>query len=269
MSLINNILTLGQHGKLEKEIEEYIEVANYSDRLNHVYEDAFKYNNELAEILETERKEALRNLSMAKNLIARIKSNMNSKDQELLKDFILDISIDSQHQKKKELNTDLSQNFEAISNQAFVSIDSSLSRLSTKETITKLDVKSEAISAGVEIGTSLINEAIDAYSKTTEKRKEVQQNVLELRRFIKNATSSIPKLTASINRLIEVSSVLNKINEAFCTKYNELFSLAIPKPKFSFSKDDIVLDIDMKKKLSNLMKLCSEYNKVNQATNIK
>ncbi|MGZ2371762.1 hypothetical protein ACXR6G_18430 [Ancylomarina sp. YFZ004] len=269
MGWFENVVTLGQHGKLEKEIEEYIEIANYSDRLSKVYGSLHTHNNELVEILKVEREDALRNLSMTKNLIARIKSNLNSKDQELLKDIILDINIDSSQLKQKKLEVDYSQNLEAISDQAFVSIDKSLSRLESKETITKVDVKREAINVGVEMGASLISEAIDMFGKTAAKRKEVQENVLELKKYIKSASRSIPKLSASSKRSIEVSRVLNKTNEAFCVKYQELFTLAVPKPKFSFGKDAIVLDADLKKKLSNLMRLCSEYNKVNQANKIK
>lgn len=211
--------------------------------------------------LEESRRNAYRNFSLAKELIALAVDTKKS-STELVCDVALDdsrLSIVTSVESISEIEAGI--DWENTTKNA---IDTSMSLLS-------LGIKGPW-SVGIGIGASLLSGVLDAINKAEKACEEANKQCAEAIEQLSHINDAIIKSHAQILRAAEIIVALNKSNEAFWNAYSllrdEVFSNY---PSFSeFMRgakvpSHLKNNEEFRRRIVHLIQVCSEYNKINQA----
>lgn len=273
MSWFKNVITAGNYNKLQKEEKDFHILAENFSLLQNAYIDLNQSHLNALHFLKTERKEVVKNLSLTKNLISKVKSITNDKKQIIKSDFITYTEKTSVEFKIGDISIDFQGKLDKVSETFVKSLDSSFKRLENKKTYTKGDLQLELAGIALDTIGEGINAVINLNGEVNEKRKHITNTSREINEAMHKMTNQAPKLYIEIKRMIEITRVLNMHNQVFSSKYESIQNEINKKSKFSIFLDEIfkkkiIPDETMQINLHSLMKYSSEYSRFNKDANI-
>ncbi|RRD91957.1 hypothetical protein EII33_05960 [Bacteroides heparinolyticus] len=270
-----NIATLGNSSKLEKEVDRLRLLNECCIQLQEDIQETEYYNDTLYSFLEKYRIAAYRNLFLAKELIAIIKTKISSQQQSLIVDEFKSITTPDPFFSGIDFRaSDITFN----SDNFFVSVENKIEdltnelgkRLEREQNLSKEDFINAGIELGIHTAIEAITNIINLYSDTLNARKEVNENIRKSIRYIDKAIPAIQKYQVALMRESEVLLALSKCNKAFIHAYEPLRIQVFGKPTFGsflkgIKKNQAVFKTEeFHKKLHHLILVSSEYNKINQ-----
>lgn len=273
MRLLKNIFTGWNYGKLENEKiafeilrDQFYEFQKEYIAINQTRLNALSY-------LKTERSEVVRNLSMAKNLISKIKDIRNDEIQEIKTDAITYFENKSIEFEAGDVTVDFQGHLDKASESFILSLGSSFKRLETKKTYTKADLKTEAAIVAIESLISGISAIFALNTQVNENRRKILDASTEIKNAMPKMTSQASKVYTEVKRIIEIARILNKHNEVFSKKYNEIQKALNSKTKISLFIYELLNkkvqpDDEMLLNLQSLRQFSSEYSKFNKEAKI-
>jgi len=263
--MLKNILTFGGAGKLKRETETFESLQHKYITSSQQYNLLIKNRSILFYNLMLERNEAIRNFELLKSLIKiqkKIKSKkMDSNNDEL--STIVDVNFNKMINIKKNNYTQIiDSSIRNISKSTDKSFDRLINNFNSNGTLTKQDIKVEALMVGVDLVGEAFNYIGNLNNEVNQKRKEVQQHISSLQIGLSKIFDSYGNVFADSLRIDEIFQVLNKNNQIFIEKYKNIL-------------EKYFMDYDLNKKneqLNNfqnsleqdikfLIMLCNEYSK--------
>ena len=273
MSWFKNVITGGNFDKLQNEQREFNKLANSFSLLQDGYIDLNQTHLNALHFLKKEREEVVKNLSLSKNLISKIKSITNDKKQEIKNDFITYVENQNVEFQLGDVSINFQGKLDNVSETFVKSLDSSFKRLENKKNYTKGDLKAELAIVAVETLIKGVGEIINLNGEVNEKRRHITASTKEIIDATSKMTKQAPKIHIEAKRMIEIASVLNKHNQVFSIKYQAIQREINKKSKVTifinelFNKK-IIPDENMQINLHSLMKYSSEYSRFNKESNI-
>lgn len=211
--------------------------------------------------LEESRRNAYRNFSLAKELIALAIKTKKSKT-ELSCDVALDdsrLSIVTSIESISEIEAGI--DWENTTKNAFDATKSLLC----------MGIKGPW-AIGVGIGASLLSGALDAINKAERACEEANKQCATAIEQLSHINDAVINSHAQILRAAEIIVALNKANQAFWNAYaslrDEVFSDRPSFSEFIFGArvpSHLRNDEEFRNRVVHLIQVCSEYNKINQA----
>lgn len=273
MSWLKNFATGGNYNRLQDEQKEFNKLANSFSLVQDSYIDLNHTHLSALQFLKKEREEVVKNLSLSKNLISKIKSITNDKKQEIKNDFITYIENQNVEFQLGDVSINFQGKLDNVSETFVKSLDSSFKRLDNNKNITKGDLKSEL---GIIVVATLIKgvtEIINLNKEVIEQRKHITASTRKINNAYSNITTQAPKIYIETKRMIEIAEVLNKHNQVFSIKYQAIQNQLNRKSKISiffnelFNKK-IIPNATIQHNLHSLIQYSSEYSKFNKESNI-
>lgn len=274
--VIKSVFTLGRSGKLKHKVQRLRALYKCCNVLKGDISMLDEDNNILYSFLTKYRYAAYRNLYLAKELIGMIKDNISTKQQQLLLDKFPEIDKPVYHTgdgidfNAREVAFDSDTFYTAVS----FSIDNSLKRLGTKlesGDLTKDDVLLEAASSAIDTVIAGIAGIFDLNSRVSESLREVAKKTEEAEKYIGKSISSIMNASNEMLRESEIMIALYNCNKAFVHAYDPIREKIFGRPSLGqfimgVKKDvNFIRSEEFEKDLLHLIKVCTEYNKVNEA----
>lgn len=273
MSWFKNVITGGNFDKLQNEQREFNKLANSFSLLQDGYMDLNLTRLNVLRFLKEEREEVVKNLSLAKSMISKVKSITNDKNQEVKNDFITHVENQNIEFQLGDVSIDFQGKLDNVSETFVKSLDSSSKKLGNKKKITKDDLKSELAIVAVETLIKGVGEIINLNGEVNEKRKHIAASTKKIIDATSKMTNQAPKIYIEVKRMIEIAVLLNKHNQVFSIKYQAIHQEINKKSKFTifinelFNKK-IIPDETMQTHLHSLIKISSEYGRFNNDANI-
>ena len=150
MSWFKNVITGGNYNKLQNEEREFQNLAEKFSLLQDGYIDLNQSHLNALHFLKTEREEVVKNLSLTKNLISKVKSITNDKKQIIKSDFVSYVENTNVEFQIGDVSIDFQGKLDKVSETFVKSLDGSFKRLENKKTFTKGDLKLELAGIAVE-----------------------------------------------------------------------------------------------------------------------
>lgn len=270
MSIFKNILTLGSYGKLQDEISYLESKASMLRSFSSHFSPMVESQKKCFKLLNEERKEAQKNLFLAKTLVFKIKKRAVESSLEIPVEYAIDIpEFNDQSNMSENLHGEVSFDIGAIGDEMIFSASDSLDYLASKDKLTELDVKTEAIGVGIDILLSSIESLVSLNSQVREQRQKVQYNIEIVKENLILIKDTFPMIYYETNRAIEIFAALNKNNQVFSEKYQELLSLIFDKPGYMLFYEELTnkklqISEEQQKGIMVLLKICSEYGKISK-----
>lgn len=273
MSWFKNVITGGNFNRLQDEQREFNKLAKSFSLLQDGYIDLNQTHLNALNYLKKEREEVVKNLSLSKNLISKVKAITNDKKQEIKNDFIAYVENENVEFRLGDISINFQGKLDNVSETFVKSLDSSFKRLENKKNYTKGDLKAELAIVAVETLIKGVGEIINLNGEVNEKRRHITASTKEIIDATSKMTKQAPKIYIEVKRMIEIASVLNKHNQVFSIKYQAIQREINKKSKVTifinelFNKK-IIPDENMQINLHSLMKYSSEYSRFNKESNI-
>jgi len=273
MSTWKNILTLGNHGKLQKEIDQFKSVSEYYTCLEGDFKPLIEVHKASAAYLQTEREAAIKNLFLVKTLIKRIKNNVDEKGQELKLDDFIKVEISKDNKVNDNLDVDVNFNWNNVGGEFVDSLNDSLGFLSSKKSISTKDLKTEAILVGIDALGAALDSVLEINSQVNEQRAKIQEQLSKVSEAIDNIQNYYPEIYFESSRALEIAGALNMANQVFSRQFTAVHDKLFNKSKWrlfweEFRNIKILITDEDKYEIQKLMLACSSYNKIYQQ-NIK
>ena len=250
-------------GKFVRHGEKDLEESKYNRIYSNVYEvqnlqkRMKQYSIELSKYLEEARLNTYRNIFLTKEIISYFKSNVKSKEQVLQHDEMIamkDVSIATINPKDAEINID--------SMAAIETFDATFAALSNI-----------GLGTGACVGVGLvISVAVTALSYLEQRNKALEQYATGVRNLIDNLnlmSNEFIKTESQMLRMNELLQALYKCNIAHTKVYVKIRDQVFPAPTFwNFlkginKKNPYLSSVDFKQDMVYLIRVTSEYNKIN------
>ena len=273
MTWFKNAITGGNFNKLQNEQREFNKLTKSFSLLQDGYIDLNQTHLNALNYLKKEREEVVKNLSLSKNLISKVKAITNDKKQEIKNDFIAYVENENVEFRLGDISINFQGKLDNVSETFVKSLDSSFKRLENKKNYTKGDLKAELAIVAVETLIKGVGEIINLNGEVNEKRRHITASTKEIIDATSKMTKQAPKIHIEVKRMIEIASVLNKHNQVFSIKYQAIQREINKKSKVTifinelFNKK-IIPDENMQINLHSLMKYSSEYSRFNKESNI-
>jgi len=272
MSRIKNFFTGGNYNKLQDEEAAFYDLKN---KFNSIQDEFFLINQKRFEALthlKSEREDAIKNLHLAKNLISRIKE-VNGKEIIQVIDSISNVVATGPEIVIGDVSIDFQGKLDNVSQTLLNSLSGSLNRLGENKTYTKKNLKAEFATIAFDVVSDGISQLIQINSEVNSKRKEIVNASRNMLDSIDKMTTQAPVIYKELKRIIEISRVLNKHNQAFSKKYETIIKDINRQSKWSNFIDDlfnrkIVPDNKMLMDLKYLISYSSDYSKINKNAKI-
>lgn len=273
MSWAKNFITAGKYNLLQNEQIEFNNLAKSFSLVQDSYVELNQTHLNALNFLKKEREDVVKNLSLSKNLISRIKSIANNKKQEIKNDFLTYVENENVEFKLGDVTINFQGKLDNVSNTFVNSLDSSFKRLDKKKTYTKTDVQTELAIVAIDTLMKGVGEILNANREVNEKRKYITESTRKINNAFRTMTGQAPKLYAETKRMIEIAEVLNKHNQVFTIKYLAINKDINSKSGISIFFNDlfnkkIVPNENMQMNLHTLMKFSSDYSRFNKDANI-
>lgn len=252
-------------GRVLKHGEKDLEESKYNRIYSNVYEvqnlqkRLKQYSAELSEYLEEARLNTYRNIYLTKEIITYFRDNVKSKEQVLQRDNVVAI-------KEMSISTirakDVDININAMA--AIQTFDASFTAMG-----------SMGLSSGACIGIgAVLAGALLAVDYLEQRNRALEQYARGISKMIENLNSIASetiKVEAKLMRMNELLRALYQCNIAHVKAYVKIRDKAFPKPTFwNFLKginreDPYFSSAEFKNDMVFLIKVTSEYNKINTA----
>lgn len=141
MSWFKNVITGGNFNRLQDEQREFNKLAKSFSLLQDGYIDLNQTHLNALNYLKKEREEVVKNLSLSKNLISKVKAITNDKKQEIKNDFIAYVENENVEFRLGDISINFQGKLDNVSETFVKSLDSSFKRLENKKNYTKGDLK--------------------------------------------------------------------------------------------------------------------------------
>jgi hypothetical protein len=138
MSWFKNVITGGNFDKLQNEQREFNKLANSFSLLQDGYMDLNLTRLNVLRFLKEEREEVVKNLSLAKSMISKVKSITNDKNQEVKNDFITHVENQNIEFQLGDVSIDFQGKLDNVSETFVKSLDSSSKKLGNKKKSQKM-----------------------------------------------------------------------------------------------------------------------------------
>ncbi|WP_094178143.1 hypothetical protein [Flavobacterium psychrophilum] len=138
MSWFKNAITGGNFDKLQNEQREFNKLANSFSLLQDGYMDLNLTRLNVLRFLKAEREEVVKNLSLAKSMISKVKSITNDKNQEVKNDFITHVENQNIEFQLGDVSIDFQGKLDNVSETFVKSLDSSSKKLGNKKKSQKM-----------------------------------------------------------------------------------------------------------------------------------
>lgn len=273
MSWFKNAITGGNYDKLQNEEREFQNLTEKFSKLQDGYIDLNQSHLNALYYLKTEREEVIKNLSLSKNLISKIKSITEDKKQVIKSDFVSHKENTNVEFQIGNVSIDFQGKLDNVSETFVKSLESSFKRLEEKKTFTKGDLKVELAGIALDAISEGISAVINLNGEVNEKRKHIVSTSIEIKKAMQKMTQQTPKTYLEMKRMIEIARVLNMHNQVFSAKYQTIQNEINKKSKFSVFRNEllnkkIIPDENMVTNLHILMQYSSEYSKFNKKAKI-
>lgn len=268
MSFFKNILTLGKHGKLQDELQLLQEKNWYLTKLNSDFQPLKETQWESFNLLKLEREAAYKNLFLAKTLISKIKVRLKSQQLHLETDNLTNVMLSGNNSHLDlRINGDISIDFDNLGSELFENISASLDYLGSQEKISSTDLKVEGLKMGVSALVSGVDALIDMNQEVRQQRELVRDKLIEVTNSVTQITKYFPTIYAETHRAIEIALTLNKTNQIFVNKYEQINKRLFNKSKIRLFWDEFMgrrlsFDQEDESELLKLIQICSEYKKI-------
>ena len=269
MSTFKNFITGGNFGKLEDEKEDF-EILK--DKFLKFQDEYVAINQERLNallFLQEERAEVVRNLSMAKNLISKVKIIRNNEIQEFKTDAITYFENKNIEFEDGTVMVNFQGHLDSVSETFIISLDDSFKRLAKNKTYTKANLKEEAALVALETLIGGVTALFTLNSEINENRKKIVKATTQIRNEMPKMTKQAAIVFAEVKRIIEIATVLNKHNEVFSKKYCEVYRSMNSRSKTLLFFDELLgrkiePDYKMQNDIHQIRMLSSEYSKFNK-----
>lgn len=273
MSWFKNAVTFGKYDKLQNEQRDFNNLAKSFSFVQDAYISLNETRLNTFQILKKEREEVVKNLSLSKNLISKIKSITSDKKQEIKNDFIAYVENEHVEFQLGEVSINFQGKLDNVSETFVKSLDSSFKRLDDNKSITKGDLKAELGIIAVNTLIKGVTEIITLNGEVNEQRKHIIASTKEINNAYAKMTEQAPKIYIEVKRMIEITKVLNKHNQVFSSKYKTIQNELNKKSKISIFFNEllnkkIIPSETIQHNLHSLMKYSSEYSRFNNESNI-
>ena len=273
MSFWKNTLTFGKYNKLQSEECDFNALQG---KFNSLQENFFLLNQkrfEALKFLKSERTEVVKNLSLSKTLISKVKTITKDKSQVIKSDFITNIQNSEIEFKLGDISIDFQGKLDNVSEAFVVSLGGSLDRIANKKTYSKQDLQVEFATIAFGAVFKGVENVISLNSEVNERRRHISNTTSNMQDAIKQMTTEAPKIYSESKRIIEIARMLNQHNIAFSGKYESIQKEINKKSKIQIFISEIlnkkiVPDDNMQANLHVLMQFSSEYNKFNNKANL-
>ncbi|WP_312185301.1 hypothetical protein [Sphingobacterium sp.] len=266
------IVTLGKSSKLQKEVNRLSALQQVALDAQISFREAMDYHNHAEVLLIKCRMDVYRNLSLAKEMISIIKDNLRSKDNELVKDNIIKVkieSIDYLHDEKMIttafddgiLLDDIRKNVKK----------SIMTTLDNKREINKNTLIEDSIELTFNLIGNLISEIGRLNKEVVSKRLEVQRAKNEIESAMLNTSKAFLAIKSNILRINEITEALDRVNRSFIKRYEPLRQKVFGESNFinylnhRSKRKELKNDMEFWEEIKLLCQICHEYNKINKA----
>lgn len=273
MSWFKNVITGGNYNKLQNEEREFQNLTEKFSLLQDGYIDLNQSHLNALQYLKSEREEVVKNLSLSKNLISRIKSITKDQKQVIKSDFVSYVENTNVEFQIGDVSIDFQGKLDKVSETFVNSLDSSFKRLEDKKTFTKGDLRLELAGIAFDAISEGISAVINLNGEVNEKRRHITTTSIEIKKAVHKMTNQAPKTYIEMKRMIEIARILNMHNQVFSAKYQTIQNEINKKSKFSIFINELLNKkiIPTEKMLTDLHILnqySSEYSKFNKKANI-
>ncbi|WP_026709005.1 hypothetical protein [Flavobacterium frigidarium] len=273
MTFYKNIVTGGGYDKLKNEEREFKKTVSSYKLMEESYIALNQTQLNALHYLKNERQEVVKNLSLSKNLIGRIKTIAKDKKQEVKNDFINYIENEHVEVTIGNVSINFQDKLDNVSETFMKSLDSSFERINNKSTFTKADLKVELASVAVETLIQGVSQVINLNSEVIERRKHIVNSTKQIVEMIAKMSNQAPIIYGEVKRMMEIASVLNKHNQVFSVKYAAINKEINKNSKIRlFIKDisnrKIIPDDKIMTHLHPLIKYSTEYSNFNKNANL-
>ncbi|MUV04985.1 hypothetical protein GN157_14810 [Flavobacterium rakeshii] len=272
MSFFKNIITGGNYNKLLKEEESFNEL---NERFYLFQNDFLLINKERHKALVYlmhEREDALKNLTLAKNLISKF-TEIKGKENAKVIDAVSNVDKIENHIYLGDLTINFQSGLDSVSETFLNSLEGSLIRLDEKKGYSKNELKAEFTMIAFDVVAEGVGQIIQLNSEVNAKRRKIIEAREQINSSIKKMTVKAPKIYQELKRIIEISKVLNKHNQVFSQKYKTIIDEMNSDSKWSNFINEvlnrkIVANDKMIEDLKYLLAYSSEYNKLNKGAKV-
>lgn len=267
MSFFKNIITFGNYNKLLNEEESFNEL---NERFYLFQNDFLLINQERHKallFLKHEREDALKNLTLAKNLISRF-NEINGKEMTKIIDAVSNFHKIENHIHPGDLSINFQGGLDSVNETFLNSLEGSLNRLNEKKSYTKNELKAEFATIAFDVLFDGFEQISKLNSEVNAKRSQIAAAREKMNSSINKMMTQGPVIYKELNRIIEISKVLNKHNQAFSQKYRTIIDKINSESKWSNFINEIlnrktVPNDEMIEDLRYLRAYSSEYSKLN------
>lgn len=273
MSFWKNTLTFGKYNKLQSEECDFNILSEKFDALQTNFYLLNEKRFQALKFLKTERSEVVKNLSLSKTLISKIKTISKDKAQVIKSDLITNIENNNIEFKLGDISIDFQGKLDDVSEAFVASLGGSLERIENKKTYSKKDLQVEFATIAFGAAIKGVENVIGLNSEVNERRRHISNTTSNMQDAIKKMTTQAPKIYSESKRIIEIARTLNQHNKAFSGKYASIQKEINKKSKFLIFINEvlgkkIIPDENMQVNLHVLMQFSSEYNKFNNTANL-
>ena len=273
MSWLKNAVTFGKFDKLQNEQKEFNTLANSFSIAQEAYIDLNETHLNAVKILKKEREDVVKNLSLSKNLISKIKTITNNKKQEIKNDFVTYTENENVEFQLGNISVNFQGKLDNVSETFVKSLDSSFKRLDKNKNPTKADLKSELGIIAVETLIQGVTQIINLNVEVNEQRRHITASTKKINDAYEKMTNQAPQLYIEVKRMVEIAEVLNKHNQVFSLRYKTIQDELNLKSKFIIFLNElrnkkIIPNAKIQHNLHVLIKYSSEYSRFNNESKI-
>ncbi len=269
-----SLFTLGDSSRLKSEIQELRYIKECSVHLGEQLEKqkslSLKYYKSLLQL----RKNAFRDLWLAKELVNYVKDKVASQETEMIIDKMMD-DDSLPHLMLCDNMEDINVNYDTSwldSGKAIASgVDYIIDRIDNSEENDTLDSTDWAIAGLVTLGEGLIDflgSISDLNSNVSEARKQIAQEKNDVIKGISKAYKSSLKSRGQTMRHAELIQSLYACHKAFVHAYEPLRKIVFGEPSWddfrhgSVKKYELTQDRQFVEDLKHLLDVCKEFSKI-------
>jgi|SRR5690554_457302 len=264
--MLKDILTFGGNSKLKKEVQIYEHLQQTHILASQQYNLLVKNRSVLFYNLMLERNEALRNFELLKSLIKRHKEIKSKKADNNKDKLSIEINLDLNKMIKIEDSDNyvksIDNSIRNISKSTGNSFDRLMNSFNNNGTISKQDLKGEALMLGVDMLGEAFNYIGNLNDEIAKKRKKVQGHISKLEVGLSKILDSYGSVYADSLRIDEIFQFLNKSNQMFIEKYKSIMNKHFIDYDLSLKKSETEsFNTDLEQDIKSLIIICNEYSK--------
>lgn len=270
MNFFHDILILGEPSRFKEELQLLQEKNTFLMRLDKDLHPLRRARRDSFDLLKVERNAAYKSLLLAKTLLFKIKDRLDDQYVSIITDHLAHLDL-----LKRNSHVDLSRkervsiSFNDVGDQLVDNLTASFDFIASREKTFSFDFNSEGTKGSVDAfiagGTALIamNEQI------RERREVVMGKIIDVTTSLKSIQPYYPVIYAESQRALEISLLLNKTNQIFIRKYEQIMKRLFSQSRIASFLDGVrgrklPFDQEDLAALNQLVRISLEYKKLSE-----